>query len=38
MDLNSFLRNANYLPWLIPVGPELLTYLDQAKRLEFIKQ
>ena len=22
----------------IPVGPELLTYLDQAKRLEFIKQ
>jgi iron(III) transport system substrate-binding protein len=22
----------------IPVGPELLTYLDQTKRLEFIKQ
>ena len=22
----------------IPVGPELLAYLDQTKRLEFIKQ
>ena len=26
MDLNSFISNANYLPWLIPVGP-LLAFL-----------